>query len=216
MVDYDYDALLDRIDVLVKSEMPVTQVMKEIIAYCAQAIPHEDWPAFAALAFDDDVDHLRRWLVSLLTDEPPGAEVDGLCFGVFNPVYDDGQPTADMYAAGAHYRPSDPDWACDPMWFPDGRNAHSQVLHDIYRLAYQGSESSLGNRAEYPLALVYTGTVIRALAIQLGDSLRGDATRRGLTVGFDSGDWLCIGTLTSAGFVPSKESQTLVPWPAID
>ena len=213
MPGHDYAALIHRIDGLVKGPTPVAAAMNELIAQCAQAMPHGDWPSFAGLAFADDVDRLQSWLETLLSREPPGTEIDGLWFGLFNPIYDGDHPTADLYAAGGHYDPSDPEWMCDLAWFPNGRYAQSQVLGDIYRLAYQDPDHGLGNDAEFPLCLAYAGLAVRTLAERIGETLRGGATRRGLTVGFDSGDWLCVGTLTEAGFHPSKDSQTLDPWP---
>lgn len=213
MPGYDHDALFDRIEGLVKSDTPASPAMKELIAYCGQAVPHDDWAAFEGLMFDDDIDHLETWLGGLLAKEAPGDGIDGLWFGLFNPIDGRGQPTADLYAAGGRYDPSDPEWMCELEWLPKGRYARSQALRGIYRLAYQKGQGGLGNAAEYPLCLAFAGIATRTLAERLGDALRGSASRRGLTVGYDSGDWLCLGTLTEAGFIPSTDSQTLDPWP---
>jgi hypothetical protein len=43
----------------------------------------------------------------------------------------------------------------------------------------------------------------------MGSALLGDAAQRVLNVGFDSGDFLCIGAVTKTGLVFSKESEVM-------
>jgi hypothetical protein len=102
---------------------------------------------------------------------------------------------------------ADPDAGSeDLVWTPrSGRITRSQVLHAIYQVAYYGLEDDgwvpgLGNDAEHALCLAYAALAVRWLAATLpADLLLSGARRRIIRVGFDSGDFLTIGTLSQDG-----------------
>jgi len=195
----------------------VTESMGRIIDMCAKLKPHPDWPAFAALDYESDVRHLGTWLDQTFRVSEPPAATTGLWFGLFNPVENE-EPTADLYLAGGHAEPDDADWLYDLDWRPGGR-AHSVVLDAIYRLSYPpglltsaSSEAEksayeseaakkLGNDAEYNLCLAYGVFAIEALAE--GDraaTLSHGGVERRIAVGFDSGDFVVLGSSSVGGF----------------
>ncbi len=207
---------------MVKSDCAVAEGMSAIVEECARAHPHPDWERFAQLDFTTDLGHLRRWLLDAFSSAPDPAD-DGLWFGLFNPIYD-GEDAADMRVSAAPYDPeSAGDWASEVSWTPSNECARSQVLKAIFDIAYGGeglsgddedeAETSnlLGNDAEYPLCLAYAALAVRHLATDLHPLLwLGNADRRLLFVGFDSGDYICIGALTEAGLVFSPDSFEFV------
>jgi len=203
--------LVEQIEAVVGSRCSVQEGMARIVDFCSQAIPHPQWDVFRDpryLDFEYDLPYLSGRFERIFGPEPPPDDVDGLWFGLFNPYYRE-EPTADMHVGGGMGAFENPDtWANELTWVPQaGRITRSQVLHEIYRIAYYGMEDDgwtpgLGNDAEYALCLTYASLVVRWLATTLPTHLLlGGASKRVIQVGFDSGDFLHIGTLTADGLV---------------
>lgn len=144
------------------------------------------------------------------TRTPSPAPITGLWLGLFNPTVR-GRVTADIHLIGAPYDATDPDWLFRERWGKGTPDSGSTVLDSIYQVAY-GHEAGLGNDAEYPLALAYAALAVRHLAQRMGPTLLGDATQRVLNVGFDSGDFLCIGAIQKDGLIFSENSEVMAPW----
>lgn len=201
-----FAALFERLQAVVRSSATVPEGMAQIIEFCSQARPHADWRLFGELDFAGDVERLTEWFEALVSEEPPSKYLDGLWFGLFNPIYGD-IASADIYVAGGEENPDDPGegFRFDLTWQPKGRYARSPLLHTIYQLAYEGVEDDgwapgLANDAEYPLCLAYACLSVRWLATTLpSHAILGAAEQLLLEAGFDSGDVLRIGTLTPAG-----------------
>ncbi|WP_309897151.1 hypothetical protein [Archangium sp.] len=190
----------EEIQILVRSECSVAEAMDHIVAHCERQHPHPDWKRLRALDVDRDVQHLARWLTHLFETEAPPVEMTGFWFGLFNP-YRGGKPSADLYVAGNPYDARNGDWPCNPAWFPQGRYAQSQVLADIYSIAYEHSEGALMNEAAYPLTLAFAALSVRTLAQKLDRRLLlAGAPERTFVVGFDSGDEMVLGKLHLGGF----------------
>jgi hypothetical protein len=78
----------------------------------------------------------------------------------------------------------------------------------MYDLAYGKGKDGLRNDAEHPLCLTYACLAVRWLATTLPSSLLlGDTPARVLQVGWDSGDFLRIGTLTQDGLIFPADSM---------
>src|SRR5262249_8783468 len=152
------------------------------------------------------LDRLGRWITGVLTGSPP--HITGLWFGLFNPMIDD-RPTADLHVLGAPYSATDRDWIFRDRWGQGGPSARSGVLSTIYSVAYS-THGGLGNDAEYPLCLAYAALAVRHVAETIPAVVRGEAERRVLFAGFDSGDFLCIGAVTGSGLIISREREVMV------
>jgi hypothetical protein len=207
MIAYNAGELFDEIERVVKSDVAVEEGLHRIIQYCATAHPHPDWSALRTLDVAGDLRQLQQWLDTLLRTTPPPASTTGLWFGLFNPTVK-GRVTADLHLIGAPYDATDADWLFRQRWGNDTPNAGSAVLDSIYQLAY-GREDGLGNDAEYPLAMAYAALAVRHLAQQMGQTLLRDAAQRVLLVGFDSGDFLCIGAVQRNGLVFSRSREDM-------
>lgn len=203
------DGLFEEIEAVVRSECPVPDGMARVIDFCSAAIPDPQWDLFrdpGYLDYEYDLSHLAERFERIFGEEPAPDEIDGLWFGLFNPDYQD-EATADMHVGGGVGAREDPGtWAEDLAWRPRaGRVTRSQVLHAIYYVAYYGMERDgwvpgLGNDAEHPLCLTYAALVVRWLTATLPtDLLLGGADERVIQVGFDSGDFLTLGTLSQSG-----------------
>lgn len=207
MRSYNVGKLFSEIESVVKSKLSVAEGFQRVIQFCAREVPHPDWAPLHALDVDGDASHLREWLETIMHATSPPAEVTGLWFGLFNPIVD-GRPTADVRVIGAPYSSEDPDWIFRERWGQGTPRAGSAVLDAVLQIAY-GREDSLGIDAEYPLCLVYAALAIRQLAQSMGPELLRDAEQRVLNVGFDSGDFICIGALRHEGLVFSRNSETM-------
>jgi hypothetical protein len=218
--ELDHARMFDEVEKVVKSSCTVAEGMSRIVELCAASRPHPDWERFVKLDFAADLEHLRSWLMDVFSDAPD-EEDDGVWFGLFNPSYD-GEDAADMHVLASPYDPeSSGEWASEVSWRPYDDCARSRVQKRIFDVAYGGKGLSfddedratdtvvepLGNDAEYPLCLAYAGLAVRHLATELHPLLfLGNAERRILFVGFDSGDYICIGALTEGGLQFSQDS----------
>ncbi|HVU87017.1 MAG TPA: hypothetical protein VHD36_06835 [Pirellulales bacterium] len=178
--------------------------MCEVIDICSRDVPHADWSRFSELDYNGDVAALRSWIPRVFKNRPAPFSIQGLWIGLCNPCKGD-MVWADMYVgAVSQYVPEDPELGW--LWtgqrhYPKEAFADSSSLRAIYEIAY-GTDFGLGNDAEWPLCLAFGALAARSL-------LRDQTTRLvdptapqiGVVVGFDSGDMLKLGELTSTGFV---------------
>lgn len=199
-------------------DRPVGESMREVIRRCDVIRPHADWRRLAAIDFDESTP-LRNWFEQALREEPYGVAIRGLWFGLYNPCNDESEYVADIRVSGSETftpDPNDCEWACESVWRPQSENARSAALANIYRIAYPvglddvEQEKRLGNDAEYPLCLAYGAFAVRRLLREFDrELLRGSSERIGVAVGFDSGDFLLVGELSSEGLseirLPSPE-----------
>jgi hypothetical protein len=202
--DLDLAQAARRIVDLASRDIDVADAMRELIDWCSSHQPCDDWKRFRDLDFMAELGRLGTWLDDVLSAEPPKASVTGIYFGLFNPQYDDDEgPVADIYVAGGIY--GDDDWlsAVSQHWWANGRYARSQLLAQIYRIAYE-SPSSLGNNAEYPLVLGFGVFAAKHLCLSIKPRLLGGGGgSRWITVGFESGDVLTLGQLSASGLALS-------------
>ena len=197
----------------------VSDSMLAIIDKCEKALPHRDWGLFRTLPYSD-LSPLVDWIQSPFRQERPSHPLRGLWFGLFNPC-PDGKPVADVYVCGSERFDADPmdnHWATSPDWWPNNRYANSTILTAIYRTAHrQGAKKHiqvecLGNNAEYPLCLGFASFAVQHLLSQYKPTVfLGKSRSLGIAVGFDSGDFILLGELTSAGLHPIPERAVHPP-----
>jgi hypothetical protein len=175
--------------------------MADLLKLCKRVNPSHVWKELRNLEYESDYRKLTKWLEGLLATEPPPKEINGMWFGLFNPYLDDGKPTSCLYLAGSERFDSkgdDPDWACGPEYFPEGRYSHSSVLTTIYRTVSE-QEGGVGSQGEYTLCLGYACLVVGEWCRgPMRKKLLGTAASRGVSVGFDSGDAVLVDILERA------------------
>jgi hypothetical protein len=201
-MSYDYQKLFEKIIEVTDADASITQRMLVVIEECSRQKPHPDWKMFEHINFEADAAAIQNWLSSAFDTQEPESAVRGLWFGLVN-LSDGNNTTADMYVGGSpHFDEGDIDWASELSAINECNYLNSVVLHEIYAKAYRDETGALGNDAEYPLALAY-GTIA---AVQ---SLRGDglhvpslSSARGAAAGFDSGDFLFLGTVEHGRYNP--------------
>jgi hypothetical protein len=200
-VTFDYLAANRWISELLTLDEPAEVLTRRLIDRCAEVRPHRDWTTLASLPFGD-LSGLSTWMEYVFFSEPPSEPLNGLWFGLFNPIYES-KTTADLYVCGSDRFDADSDdgdWSVSPTWWPEGRHSRSEVLGSVYRIAYQ--EAGLSNDAEYTLCLGYASFVVRDLLNKIsGSSVADRIGEPGVAVGFDSGDFVLLGRLSRWGLV---------------
>ena len=193
--------IFDKIESLLDQDSLFTEeAMDEVISYCEKEYPHDDWKKIRKINFEKDKTRIEHWLKSVLKNEPISKDVNGLWFGIYNPVYEyagDKETSCDFYICGnPDFDKNEIGWACSPKYFPVKRYSNSKILDSIYKKAYSG-KNGLGNLAEYPLCLAYTAFIIKELIRYIPKShFLKFQDEIGILVGFDSGDFLYIGSIS--------------------
>ncbi|MEX0676566.1 MAG: hypothetical protein WD063_05795 [Pirellulales bacterium] len=192
-----YQTAYRHIESIIQERTSVSEGIASLLQLCNKLQPSPIWKKLSTLNFEGDCRQLAHWLKQLLIAEPPENEINGFWFGLFNPIVD-GEPTAGLYLCGStRFDPKreDPDWPCNPGYFPDGRYADSTVLDSIYKTAYE-KKSDVSNFAEYVLCLGYVSLIAaRWCRGAMQPMLLGNTPLRAVAVGFDSGDRLLIDVL---------------------
>lgn len=194
---YDFERLFAKIIASVSGGGAICERMQAIIDECSGQCPHPDWDRMRNIDFAADEMAIPSWL-EIAFASPSSKGRKGLWFGLFNPIVA-GKPTADIYAAAApEFDGATINWAEKIDRPHAGSYLRSKVLGAIYSLAYEAKQS-LGNDAEYPLALTY-GAVVAYETLSKGvlPAVLHDVC--GAAVGFDSGDLLFLGDFRDGKF----------------
>jgi hypothetical protein len=142
--------------------------------------------ALAGFEFGAVLEDFSRWLLNLLRADPPGREISGLYFGLF-----ESEGGCKLYVSGGKaYDVEDSDWACAMDWSPEGRYARLEQFSKLWRpLREAGDEPWV---------------VIQAMVIVLVRSFFGNhcsefrkltgLRRVHVASGFDDGDLYAIHT----------------------
>jgi hypothetical protein len=201
-MSYDYDRWYGEIAKMLTSGVTVREGMRQLIDLCARDYPDEAWNDTLAIEFEKDIENLAQWLHRMLTTEPPGDAVGTLWFGLFNPIWDDEEPSIVMYHAGLFsYEHGAPYSEDDAIYRPEERYAMSLALRDMYRVIARMSNESAAVIGEYVLALGYGCLAVREICQTLDPKiLLGDRRSRDVAVGIDSGDSFHLGIVDITGF----------------
>jgi hypothetical protein len=181
--------------------LPIASGMGRWFDYCEKVAPEQKalWKRLRKLDFEQDAEKLSQWLKRLLKKEPPPAKINGLWFGLFNPVLDDGYPSCQMYVGGSSAFDPDSDsneWVCQLAWRPKGQHSTSQVLTELYRPLEAITKNQVNYLGEPFLCHGYVALVVANWCHgPMRASLVGDAALRAVVMGHDSGDFYRMAVL---------------------
>jgi len=186
----------------------VEELMPLACDLCDQVYPDSTWEQIRTIDWVMSTKQSHQWLAALLASEPPGANITGFWFGIFNPIYADPQPadstlsesaTSDFYIQGSACYPAN-DWIFDHAWRPAERYAHSFGQDRIYRLAVNQVQGEVLSIADYVLTFAHAAGMVNTLIQSVDRNLwLGSVQRRGIAVGHDEGDAIFLGDLGRAG-----------------
>jgi hypothetical protein len=214
-MDLTNEITFDAVASVVRSESDVIVGMRRLLDHCAKVQPSPVWEKISQLDFARGADSLREWLQSLLTAEPPPAEVVAFWFGIFDssdlspadPVDDDAPPPppiATLYVAGSElYDPEDPsaEWACSPEYFPKGRYADSAMLRALSEILSEADDDAF-ELGTYVLPFGYAALMVSQCCREIPiDIWLSERDSRAIAVGFDSGDYVTLPAVARAAGV---------------
>lgn len=196
---------------------PVEQTFAEITHAVLPKLPESVRSAAGGLVLSDDIDALTEQLRDVLASEPPGADVNGLWFGIAemlwgndegDPPDEDATPEFTLYVCGSTgFDPENGDWPCGPEWWPDARYfdlPSFNVLSDLCPTLEADDAWLVATGLVEPLSILLVGHVCRTIDPA---TLLGEAMWRGIGSGFDGGDYRDIGVMMRDGF----SSPALLP-----
>jgi hypothetical protein len=172
-----------------------TAFMMSVIAVCDSVQPDNSWQKFVELNYEDEVSKLEDHIISVLQIEPAEFKIEGIWFGINNPVLENNEATAGIYfSASSEYESESGsnDWACSAEHYPEHGYFPSLIMQRIYEIAYH--RSKLGNNAEWALCLAYGLALARRAMDKF--SKFNPALKIGYAVGFDSGDFIDCSSLS--------------------
>jgi hypothetical protein len=211
----DHAAVFAAIRENLHSGAEVADRMAAVIAVCERSVPHPDWAALRELPYNE-LGPLYEWLDFVFEDWPP-VVLAGLWFGLYNPRRG-GETTADLRLGGSTRFTDDGglEWAHELEYRPP-TSAHSAILRSIYSIAYGRESGRLGNAAEWSLCLAYGAFAVQVVLSSMDPLyVLGDSDSVGVAVGFDSGDFLLVGRLSSQGFGPLASRKSAEPGATAD
>jgi hypothetical protein len=184
-----------------KNSLPPASGIGQWLDYCEEVAPEckSLWKRLRKLDFDSDAKRLTMWLKRLLGEESPPTNINGLWFGLYNPVLDDGEPSCQMYVGGSSsFDPGSEsnEWVCQLSWSPDGRYSASQVLTELYRPVEAVTKNQVSYLGEAFLCHGYLALVVSQWCSgPMRAALLGKASIRAIVIGHDSGDFHRIAVL---------------------
>jgi hypothetical protein len=200
-----------QLDAVVSSGRSLQACMDELIAYCQEECPDKVWEAVAGLDFQQGAAALRDWLEGVLTDEPPGPEIDTFWFGLEPTTVPGGRHSYSLYIAGSdHFDIHDAHWTRLPAYWPSGRHANSMILLQVQGMLLEAGGPAL-IFGQYLLGLGYSCLAITEACQSIPHTLLlGTRDRRRVAVGFDDGDYLLLGIVDKRGWhlLSSADEQT--------
>ncbi len=222
----DYDLVSNAAATALKSISagdPIGPSFARIAALVLPKLPDAAAKTVAGLALSDDVEALNEQFRAVLAEEPPSADINGLCFGIAEMVWGeegDERPRPGavaeftLYISGStEFDPENEDWPCGPAWWPESRYfvvPSMKTLSDLCASLESDDAWLVAAGLIEPLSILLVGEICRT--IEPG-TLLGDATWRGIGSGFDGGDLRDIGVVTRDGFVSPALIQS-APTPA--
>jgi hypothetical protein len=194
MVDYSktFKELERLIQQVAEAPAPIPEGLEHWFKYCEEVAPQGAalWKQLRRLDYGADAEQMAMWLTNLLKTEPPPSQINGLWFGLFNPVVKDGEASCQMYLSGSESYETDPeDWACDTSYFPKGRYPYSVIMDQIYRITNSSHEGDVSYLGDAFLCLGYAALLVSNWCHgPSAAQLLGDAPLRAVATGHDSGD----------------------------
>lgn len=199
---YDFDFVDEQLSAALAESINVQDGMQRLLAVCAGSTPSPAWQGLTALDFAQDRQVYLNWLRTLLTNEPPDDTIKAFLFGLMTADINY-RETWLIYLVGAdEYDPNDDtgDWACDPVYSPDGRYITSpavMAMHD----ALADADADAAWLGEMLLFQGYAALLLRDICPAVGAPLfLGGCSERVVAYGFDDGEVHILGVMTPDGW----------------
>lgn len=199
-----YELLADGFELIenmMAKKIKPSKGVKEIIEFCEKSYPNDGWKAFKKLDYDD-YEKIEDWLENIIGSEKIDSKIKSIWIGISNPINENGDETTDLVFAGATKfdREDDfPDWPSKPK-FSVEIGSGSNILDEIYQLAYDDENGNLEDTADYLISFAYTALAIKTILNDASfvSKIKFDH-KIGVLVGHEEGDVLILGELSKKG-----------------
>jgi hypothetical protein len=177
---------------LVESDQAVSRCMADTVARGRELRPGP-WERFGSIDYDADAEGLRSWIPDALEQQPPGAPLVELAFGLTEL-----DQRVIRLAGTPGFSSDDGDKSPDAQSYrPAAQYAAVPALVEITRISSDDFEM------DWAMPLVFLLTTVRTILSPLSSVLLGSGSGDiAVSAGWDCGDWLELGHLTPEGFRP--------------
>ncbi len=204
--------LADRVDKVVRRHVargtPADLAWPDIIRAARPGLGPDLAKAALKLPISDGLATCVAEYASLLLRDNagPAKKVNGLWFGLAELAQSRKQRDTvwTPYISGStRFSAKHNDWPCDPAWFPDDRWAPNAPMTALSRLRAKHPRRRWTIEVSLiaPLHTLYVAQFARAAPAGI---ILGRAKSRGIGAGFDDGDLLTLGIVSTKGFIPVK------------
>ncbi len=204
---------------LLAEDLSVSEAMRRLIEAWAEEDPGTDYSPFTKLPYDEEVERLAvEWFEPLLRRSPPAAHsIGALCFclsereGEGDDYYDK-EGDFSIFGSNDFELDNQRDWAPHPSYSPDGNVAGAKVISQFYRLMLD-SDELYGADFEYSMCQGYVTFALRRLLRDVDPKLIVSENRPvQVIVGYDRGDAIYPGRVTTSGFLPRDPAEAEALW----
>ena len=181
-----------RLAQLVAVGTPPDEGALRLIDLAQRLAPGLDRDELRGVPWATGAEEVRRWLAGIFRHEPPPPSVNGLWFGLFTGVFDDGSVGTVLALSGCQRHPA-PRWFEGEMtWVPTRSEAPSSVLR-----SFAPDEEDEDAIVEQVVVQGYAALAVCAALCALPPHVGG---RLAVAFGFNAGDPLLIGHLDATGW----------------
>jgi hypothetical protein len=194
----------------------------KVIDALAPDLSDADRNGFKALNIMEDRQRILEWVRQWVAGLPSRKAVRGIWFGIEHPDRN-GEMGCDFFAEGySQFELDGGAWLSDPV-VRSTSGPNSEVLYALMQIGHRELAETCDiedvRQSVIELPRWYGMLVIADLCRTEVDLIRGRAVRRGVAVGFSSGDVIALGEASRAGFQPvgspaaskRKRKRTLLP-----
>ena len=188
----DYGAFYAYLAQLAATDLPPRTRMAGLIDYARRLRPGLNHKELRAIHWAVDARGVQRWLSRVFQHEPPPPSVNGLWFGLFTGVFDDGAEGFALALSGCGRHPAPRWFEAEMTWVPTESEAPSSVLRS-FTPDYEDEDSII----EQVVVQGYAALAVCAALRALPPLARGPLA---VAFGFNAGDALLLGELDAAGW----------------
>ncbi|MFT3783840.1 MAG: hypothetical protein QM790_17660 [Nibricoccus sp.] len=204
---YSVEQFFEALASAIRSSDPFIVALHRMIDWCSEYCPHSDWEVIEKLDFSKDPKGAKAWFVQLVDQQPCPFEVQGIYFGLAERGTASGEEYAQLYGSflGQYDGDGDPtQWLFgDKKHYPENEPLKVANLKRACLRFNRANGRGVGSDGYYLFGLAYATLLVKEFltpACYARLATKTDAV--GIFVGWDCGDTVRCGELTSAGFQP--------------
>ncbi len=187
-MEFQHDESWEAMASILESKIAIRDAWNKFIDFHEKQAAKPYWLQLRRMDIEAEQSDIVEWLRHLLTNYPLPESVIALWIGIFRTA-EGAIPT--IYLSGAEdYSAGDSEWACDPLYAPNGSYAQPKVLRDMDAIFRTDQENYVFFDWIFPLAYcAFTFDDVFRTKIDKKFLLKSKSEMF-VTVGHDSGDYI--------------------------